>query len=76
MRECLCLTYFCCTVNVLDGEHRTQTIQENLSQRWYELRRGHQHVYTVTPVGHRQRTDLIVSKAGETMDERGLVHTL
>lgn len=47
------LTDFCRTVNVLDGENRSQAVQENFRQGWYELCCGHQHVDTVTPVGHR-----------------------
>lgn len=52
----LCRTYFGCTVNVLDGEGGSQTVQQNFSQRRYELRRGHQHIHTVTPAGRTQQT--------------------
>lgn len=48
------LTYLCCAVNVLNRENSSQTIQEDLCQCWYELGGGHQHIYTVTPVGCRQ----------------------
>lgn len=47
------LTYLCRTVNVLNRENRSQTIQEDLCQRRYELCGGHQHIYAVTPVGRR-----------------------
>lgn len=48
------LTYFGCAVDVLDGENGSEAVQENFSERWYELRCGHQHVYTVTPAGQRE----------------------
>lgn len=51
--QCVHLTYLCCAVNVLNRENRTQTIQEDLCQRRYELCGGHQHIYAVTPVGRR-----------------------
>lgn len=51
--ECVHLTYLCCAVNVLNRENRSQTIQEDLCQRRYELCGGHQHIYAVTPVGRR-----------------------
>lgn len=48
------LTYLRCTVDVLDGENRPQTVQENFREGRYELCCGHQHVYTVTPAGREQ----------------------
>lgn len=50
---CVVLTYFCSTVNVFNGENRSKTIQKNLRQRRYELRRCYQNIYTVTPAGER-----------------------
>lgn len=47
------LTYLCRAVNVLNRENRSQTVQEDLCQRRYELCGGHQHIYTVAPVGCR-----------------------
>lgn len=49
------LTYFCCAVDVLYWENRAETVEKNFSQRRYELRCGHQHVYTVTPVEQKSR---------------------
>lgn len=51
------LTYLCCAVYVLNRENRSQTVQEDLCQRWDELRGGHQHVHAVTPAGRGQTAD-------------------
>lgn len=52
-------TYFGCAVDVLDGEGRSQTVQQNFSQRRDELRRGHQHVHAVAPAERRQQQTLV-----------------
>lgn len=61
---CRPLTYFCCTVNVLNWENGSETIQENFSERWDELRCGHQHIYTVTSAGQTDRMTIMDSSSG------------
>lgn len=41
------LTYFCCAIDILNGKHLSQSIEENFGKSWHQLGRGDQDVHTV-----------------------------
>lgn len=44
-------TYFCGTVDVLDGEDVSQAVEQHFCQSWNQLSGGDQDIHTFSPVG-------------------------